>query len=153
MASGTVSDPQGRAWPAASNSCADVKAAFTQAHVSLGYPSYSAVSCSADPVKVGTTVTFSPTGSWTVSAITATATETTSGGTTGGTTGGTNTTTGTTSTTSGTLTVTVKVEPAPPTAERIADLAQLFGLSIAFLVVIYGGKKLLNLFDNHHEKD
>lgn len=150
MASGTVSDPQGRSWPAASNSCADVKAAFTSAHVQLGYPAWSAVSCSADPVKAGTVVTFSPSGQWTVSAITATAT---SSGGTGGTGDTTGTTTGTVSMGSGTLTLTVKVEPAQASPERINDLMQLFYLSIAFLVVVYGAKKLLNLFDRDHEKD
>ncbi len=30
---------------------------------------------------------------------------------------------------------------------------QLFYLSIAFLIVIYGGKKLLSLFDSNHDKD
>lgn len=150
MASGTVSDPQGRSWPAASNSCADVKAAFTQAHAQLGYPSYSASSCSSDPIAVGTVVTFTPSGQWTVSAITATATA--SGGTGGsGDTSG--TTTGTVSMGSGTLTLTVKVEPAQPSHERINDLMQLFYLSIAFLIVIYGGKKLLSLFDSNHDKD
>ncbi len=152
MASGTVSDPQGRSWPAASNSCSDVRAAFTQAHVQLGYPSYSAVSCSADPVKAGTVVTFSPSGQWTVSAITATAAPTGGTSDTGGT-GGTGTSSGSVSTGTGTLTVTVKVEPAQASPERINDLMQLFYLSIAFLVVIYGGKKLLNLFDRDHEKD
>ena len=54
---------------------------------------------------------------------------------------------------SGTLTLTVKVEPAQASPERINDLMQLFYLSIAFLVVVYGAKKLLNLFDRDHEKD
>lgn len=144
MASGTVTNNQGQTWPTNSNSCADVKAAFTAANASLGYPNYTAVSCTADPVVVGTSVSFTPSGVWTVQAITATATS--SGGDTG-------TGTGTTSTTSGTLTVVVKVEPAPPSTERMQDLELLFGLSIVSLVVIWGAKQLLQLFQVNHEKD
>lgn len=148
MAAGTVSDQAGRAWSTNSNSCADVKTAFTAANAQLGYPSYSAVSCTADPVVVGTSVSFSPSGVWTVSAITATATS--SGGGTGTDPG---TGTGTTTTTSGTLTLKISLEPAPPSAERIQDLSLLFGLSIVFLVAVTGAKQLLQLFQVNHEKD
>jgi hypothetical protein len=87
-----------------------------------------------------------------VSAITATASST--GGTGGtGDTSGTGTGTVSAGTGTGTLTVTVKVEPAQASPERINDLMQLFYLSIVFLIVIYGGRKLLNLFDHNHDKD
>jgi hypothetical protein len=151
MAAGTVTDPMGRSWPAASNSCADVRAAFTQAHVTLGYPSYSAVSCSADPVKAGTVLSFSPSGSWAVSAITATATTTgDTGGTTGGT-GGTTGGTGTTTVSAGSTTLTLVVTPYRATADDYQALSVIFGAVLAAASVIWGVKRLYVLLTNRPE--
>jgi TRAP-type C4-dicarboxylate transport system permease small subunit len=50
-------------------------------------------------------------------------------------------------------TVTVLVEPAPPSAERIQDLLDLFYIFLALIVVVWGSKQLLKLFEVNHDGD
>lgn len=45
----------------------------------------------------------------------------------------------------------VQVEPAPPSAERVQDLLDLFYLFLGVIIVIWGAKKLLQLFDTNHD--
>lgn len=52
-------------------SCASYKAVVTAYVQANGYPTLTANSCSNDPVVVGSVITFSNTGTWTISSITA----------------------------------------------------------------------------------
>lgn len=49
--------------------------------------------------------------------------------------------------------ITVQVEPAPTSTERVQDLLDLFYLFLSVFVVIWGAKKLLQLFDTNHDGD
>jgi hypothetical protein len=44
-------------------------------------------------------------------------------------------------------TVTVQLEPAPATEQSFADTAELGGYMMLACIVIYGAKKLLQLFE------
>lgn len=55
---------------AATRNCADVKASATYCLQNNGYPSYSASTCTSDPVVVGTTINFTPSGYWNITGIT-----------------------------------------------------------------------------------
>lgn len=50
-------------------------------------------------------------------------------------------------------TLTVLVEPAPMSSERVQDLLDLFYLFLFVFVTIWGAKRLLQLFDSNHERD
>ena len=50
-------------------------------------------------------------------------------------------------------TVTLHVEPAPASAERLADYGLLFGLLLLACVVVFLARSLANLFWTNHEKD
>lgn len=52
-----------------------------------------------------------------------------------------------------TVTVVVQLEPAPPSEERMADLAALFALVIVALVAVWGSKQVLNLFSINPDND
>lgn len=56
----------------ADRSCASYKAAATTFVQSNGYPTLTANSCSNDPLIVGTIITFSNSGTWSIASITAT---------------------------------------------------------------------------------
>lgn len=49
-------------------------------------------------------------------------------------------------------TITVQVEAAPPSAERVGDLLALFYAFLAVLVVIWGLKQLIRLFTGDTER-
>lgn len=49
-------------------------------------------------------------------------------------------------------TVTVQVEAAPPSAERVEDLLHLFYAFLAVLTVVWGLKQLINLFSGDTER-
>lgn len=51
-----------------------------------------------------------------------------------------------------TQTIVVQVEPAPPSAERVQDLLDLFYLFLAVLVAVWGLRKLIDLFSGDTEK-
>lgn len=51
----------------------------------------------------------------------------------------------------GTCTVTLSITPAPASAENVADYYELMMLMTLGLVVLWGIKKILQIFDNHHE--
>lgn len=51
------------------------------------------------------------------------------------------------------VTVVVRLEPAPPNEERMADLLALFGLVILALVAVWGMKQVLNLFSINPDND
>lgn len=156
---GTVAVSDGRSYTLSSPACSDLLNSMATVR-GLSSPPTGSI-CSTDPVTPSAIVYWKISSSslaqFTINSVSgfSSTTGTTGTGSTGTTTTGgtTGTATGTTSTSSGTLTLTVKLEPAPPSAERINDLMQLFYLSIAFLIVIYGGKKLLSLFDSNHDKD
>lgn len=63
------------------------------------------------------------------------------------------TTTNTGTATTETVTVVVQLEPAPPDAERITDLAALFALVIVAAVAVWGMKQILNLFSINPDND
>jgi TRAP-type C4-dicarboxylate transport system permease small subunit len=49
-------------------------------------------------------------------------------------------------------TVTVLVEPAPPSAERVDDLLMLFYAFLAIIVFLWGSRQLMKLFGEDNEK-
>jgi len=51
-----------------------------------------------------------------------------------------------------TQTLVVQVEPAPPSAERIGDLLALFYAFLAVIVVIWGLRKIIDLFSGDTER-
>jgi len=51
-----------------------------------------------------------------------------------------------------TQTIVVQVEPAPPSAQRIEDLLALFYAFLAVIVVIWGLRKIIELFSGDTEK-
>ncbi len=44
--------------------------------------------------------------------------------------------------------ITVQVEPAPVSAEHVADMASLWSLGLGLLVVVWCGKQLVKLFES-----
>lgn len=55
-------------------------------------------------------------------------------------------------TSTGTIsTVSVVVSPAPPSSENIADYTEIFAAMTLGIVLLWGVKKILQIFDNHHE--
>jgi len=46
----------------------------------------------------------------------------------------------------------VQVEPAPPSAQRVEDLLVLFYAFLAVIVVIWGLRKIIDLFSGDTEK-
>lgn len=49
-------------------------------------------------------------------------------------------------------TITVQVEPAPPSAERVDDLLSLFYAFMAVLAVLWCARQFINLFSGDTEK-
>lgn len=45
-----------------------------------------------------------------------------------------------------TTTIVVQVEPAPPSIERLQDIEDLFYLALPALIVLWGLKRLIQLF-------
>lgn len=45
-----------------------------------------------------------------------------------------------------------EIDPGVISPERLQDLMAIFYIAIPFLIAVFGGKKLLNLFDRDHEK-
>jgi len=71
MPSGTFTDNLGRVLPVSSSDCLSVRASFDRLHASYPQP-YEAISCTSDPVVVGTVLNFKhSTGS--ISSLTITA--------------------------------------------------------------------------------
>lgn len=51
-----------------------------------------------------------------------------------------------------TQTVIVQVQPAPPDEEHIADYNTLFGLGILALIVVWGLRRVLDIFTGDIDK-
>lgn len=49
--------------------------------------------------------------------------------------------------------ISVKLEPAPPSEEHMADIGLMFGGFALVCTIVYCGKKLINLFNVSHHED
>lgn len=43
--------------------------------------------------------------------------------------------------------VTLQLEPAPVTTEKLADIALAFGLMLFIVILVWGGRQLYNVFN------
>lgn len=53
----------------------------------------------------------------------------------------------------GTCTVTVQLEPAPVTTEKLEDIGLAFGLMLMTVILVWGGRQLYNVFNGGPHED